>query len=62
MTEDNTSPDPRNRNKLDLLRRGWAELLRQALRQGFFGTAAIEVNIEGGMIQYIRRNIDRTYK
>jgi hypothetical protein len=40
----------------------WDELLRESLRRGFHGTVAIEVSVQDGTIQHIRRRIDRLEK
>ena len=39
-----------------------AELLAEALRRGFFGTAAIELSVQDGTIQHIRRTVERIEK
>ncbi|MGO8690910.1 MAG: hypothetical protein ACLQLG_14910 [Thermoguttaceae bacterium] len=35
------------------------ELLRESLRRGFFGTAAVELSVQDGTIQHIRRKVER---
>jgi hypothetical protein len=35
-----------------------AELLSQSLRRGFFGTAAVELSVQDGTIQCIRRKVE----
>ncbi len=35
------------------------ELLRLALQPGFFGTVAVEVAVQGGVIQHVRQKVDR---
>jgi len=39
-----------------------AEMLAEALRHGFFGTAAIELSVQDGTIQHIRRTVERIEK
>ncbi len=35
------------------------EILREALRRGFFGTVAVELSVNDGTIQHIRSTVDR---
>jgi hypothetical protein len=51
-----------NAKKLVQLDRIWKELLTESLRHGFFGTALIELNVQDGTIQHIRRIVDRMEK
>lgn len=37
----------------------WRELLGEALRRGFYGTALVEVNVHDGTIHQIRRRLER---
>ena len=39
-----------------------AEVLAEALRRGFFGTAAVELSVQDGTIQHIRRTVERIEK
>lgn len=39
-----------------------AETLAEALRRGFFGTAAVEFSVQDGTIQHIRRTVERIEK
>ena len=39
-----------------------AELLAESLRRGFFGTAAVELSVQDGTIQHIRRKVERIEK
>jgi hypothetical protein len=39
-----------------------AEMLAESLRRGFFGTAAIELSVQDGTIQHIRRTVERIEK
>ena len=51
-----------NRTRLDQAQRAWAELLAESLRRGFHGTAAVEIAVQDGTIQHIRRKVDRLEK
>jgi hypothetical protein len=53
---------PTNAKKVAQLQQAVAELLAEALRRGFFGTAAVELSIQDGTIQHIRRRLDRIEK
>ena len=47
-------------DQLDLiLRAALAEMLVEILRRGFHGTAGIELSVQDGTIQHIRRRIER---
>ena len=35
---------------------------RRSLRRGFFGTAAVELSVQDGTIQHIRRTMERVEK
>lgn len=48
-----------NAKKVAQLEAMMAELLAEALRRGFFGTASVEVSIQDGTIQHIRRTVER---
>jgi len=48
--------------KLAQLQSALAEILAESLRRGFFGTAALEVSVQDGTIQHIRRTIERIEK
>jgi len=39
-----------------------AEILAEALRRGFFGTAAVKLSVQDGTIQHIRRTVERVEK
>jgi hypothetical protein len=56
-----TSP-PTNAKKVAQLQEALAELLAEALRRGFFGTAAVELSVQDGTIQHIRRKVERIEK
>jgi hypothetical protein len=51
-----------NAKKVAQLQTAVAELLREALRRGFFGTAAVELSVQDGTIQHIRRTVERIEK
>ena len=53
---------PGNAKKLAQLHAALSELLKESLQRGFFGTAAVELNIQDGTIQHIRRMVDRVEK
>ena len=55
-------PTPNNREKLKLLEAIMAELLIEVLRAGFHGRAVIELAIQDGVIQHIRRTLERLEK
>lgn len=48
-----------NAERVQQLQTALAELLAQVLRRGFHGTAAVEVSIQDGTIQHIRRRLDQ---
>jgi hypothetical protein len=50
---------PANATKVAQLQSALAEVLSEALRRGFFGTAAVELNIQDGTIQHIRRRVEQ---
>jgi hypothetical protein len=51
-----------NRQKVALLQAALAELLRESLQRGFHGTAGVEVSVQDGTIQHIRRKVERLEK
>jgi hypothetical protein len=53
---------PTNKTKVDQLETALAEILAESLRRGFHGRAAIELAIQDGTIQHIRRLIERVDK
>jgi hypothetical protein len=53
---------PTNKTKVDQLETALAEILSESLRRGFHGKAAIELAIQDGTIQHIRRLIERVDK
>jgi hypothetical protein len=51
-----------NAKKVAQLQSIMAELLAEALRRGFFGTAAVELSVQDGTIQHIRRKVEQIEK
>jgi len=51
-----------NRGKLAQAQTAWSELLAEALRRGFHGAATVEVIVQDGTIQHIRRKLERVEK
>jgi len=51
-----------NAKKVAQLQAIMAEILAEALRRGFFGTAAVEFSVQDGTIQHIRRTVERIEK
>ena len=56
------SKTPANVKKVAQLESALADTLTQALKRGFFGTAAIELSVQDGTIQHIRRKLERIEK
>ena len=50
---------PANQRKMAQLRRALGELLAEVLRRDFFGSAGVELVIQDGTIQSIRRKVER---
>ncbi|MHC4398606.1 MAG: hypothetical protein ACYTG0_02900 [Planctomycetota bacterium] len=50
---------PANQQKTAQLEAALGEILAEALRRGFHGTAGVEVTIQDGTIQFIRRRVER---
>jgi len=50
---------PGNAKKLAQFQTALAQVLAEALKRGFFGTASIELSVQDGTIQHIRRRIER---
>jgi hypothetical protein len=51
-----------NQTKLAQVERVLSELLADSLRRGFFGTATIELAVQDGTIQHIRRKLEQIEK
>jgi hypothetical protein len=60
MTTPRTTPV--NAKKVAQLHEALAQMLAESPRQGFFGTAAIELSVQDGTIQHIRRKVERIEK
>jgi len=50
---------PANQGKMAQLRSVLGEILAEVLRRGFHGTAGVEVTVQDGTIQSIRRRVER---
>jgi hypothetical protein len=50
---------PANERKMAQLTEVLGEMLAEVLRRGFFGTACVELVIQDGTIQSIRRRVER---
>jgi uncharacterized protein YecT (DUF1311 family) len=50
---------PANQAKLAQAQRAWNEVLVATLERGFFGSASVEITIQDGTIQNIRRRMER---
>ncbi len=50
---------PGNAKKIAQLEAAMAEMLAEATRRGFFGIVALELNVQDGTIQHIRRKLER---
>jgi len=59
MTHGKTSG---NAKKVAQLEATWAGMLGESLQHGFFGTVAVELTIQDGTIQNIRRRIEQIEK
>lgn len=53
---------PHNRQKVSQVEALLAEMLLEALKRGFHGRAALELAIQDGVIQHIRRTVERLEK
>ena len=53
---------PNNHEKVKQLEAVFAQLLIEVLRAGFHGRALIELAIQDGVIQHIRRTLERLEK
>jgi hypothetical protein len=51
-----------NVKKVAQLQTIMAELLAESLRRGFFGAVAVELCVQDGTIQHIRRKVERIEK
>ena len=48
-----------NQRKVAQLQEAVGELLAQVLQRGFFGSAGVELSVQDGTIQTIRRKMER---
>ncbi len=48
---------PANVGKVAQVEKAMAELLAQSLKRGFFGNVAVELSVQDGTIQNIRRTL-----
>jgi len=53
------STTPANREKMAQLRSALAEILAETLRRGFYGTVGVELSVQDGTIQHVRRRVER---
>jgi len=53
---------PTNQRKLHLLRQVIGQLLEEALRRGFYGSVGVEIVVEDGTIQYVRRRVEQVQR
>ncbi|MGE0610440.1 MAG: hypothetical protein AB7O62_25350 [Pirellulales bacterium] len=51
-----------SRAKLAQVERAWSDLLAQALRRGFFGSVSLELQVQDGTIQSVRRKVEKVEK
>jgi len=51
-----------NVKKVTQLEAALADMLVEILQHGFFGTAAVELSVQDGTIQNIRRRVERIEK
>ena len=51
-----------NRTRVARAEEVWAEVLGEMLRRGVHGTAAVEVCVQDGTIQHVRRRVERLEK
>lgn len=54
-----TEPKPSNEMSVALAERMLAEILAEVLRRGFFGKAGVEISVQDGTIQTVRRTTER---
>lgn len=57
-----TNATPGNRTKMSQVNLALAAILGQALTRGFYGKAALELTVQDGVIQNIRRVIEKIDK
>ncbi len=52
-------PSPANAKRLAQLHTTLSRVLAETLKRGFFGTASIEIAVQDGSIQHIRRRVEQ---
>jgi hypothetical protein len=58
-----TAPEiPGNKQKLARLTAVWQELLAAALKRDFYGKAMVEITVNDGVIQSIRKQVEHIEK
>ncbi|MCC7085933.1 MAG: hypothetical protein IT427_13100 [Pirellulales bacterium] len=57
-----TITTPGNEVKLKQIKIALAALLTESLRSGFYGKVALEITIQDGVLQHIRRVVEKTEK
>ncbi len=50
---------PTNQRKMSQLKLAMAEILADVLQRGFHGSAGLEVTVQDGTIQTVRRTVER---
>jgi len=53
---------PANRQRMRQAETAWDELLAAVLRRGFHGTATLEVSVQDGTIQHLKRKVEQIEK
>jgi hypothetical protein len=53
---------PTNQQKVKLINSAMDEMLNGVLKHGFHGTAALEMTVQDGTIQHIRRKVEQVEK
>lgn len=48
-----------NRTKLSLVERAWSDLLAEALRRGFHGAVSLELHVQDGTIQSVKKRVEK---
>ena len=54
------STTPANQKKMAQLQAAMGQILAEVLRRGFHGSASVELSVQDGTIQTIRRKIEQT--
>lgn len=50
---------PTNQQKMERIRSAMTEMLDEVLKRGFHGTATLELTVQDGTIQHIRRKMEQ---